>query len=134
MDVDYESRRFVCETCKKRFSRKQLLTRHLASHSDERPFQCEVCPKNYKYTKNLIRHTKVKHFSEWLYWKKARNSQKCKNEDEDVGKFLTFGNSEKSKTKESDREEGMQPRTRTIQEIFRARKLSKRLCQRHESQ
>lgn len=37
----------TCHTCKKTFSKAEHLTRHLRSHTKERPYECSVCGRLY---------------------------------------------------------------------------------------
>lgn len=45
-----------CEYCGKRFSTKQNLMRHLASHQDMRMFQCRMCSASFNYADGLAEH------------------------------------------------------------------------------
>ena len=37
---------YECEVCKKKFSRKFILNRHVRIHTGDRPFECDVCPED----------------------------------------------------------------------------------------
>ncbi|KAL3466087.1 hypothetical protein BJX64DRAFT_296459 [Aspergillus heterothallicus] len=45
-----------CSACNKTFSKAEHLTRHLRSHTKERPYQCSVCGKVYSRSDVLRRH------------------------------------------------------------------------------
>ncbi|KAL4889515.1 hypothetical protein BDV59DRAFT_195627 [Aspergillus ambiguus] len=47
-----------CHTCNKNFSKSEHLTRHLRSHTKERPYECTVCGKLYSRSDVLRRHEK----------------------------------------------------------------------------
>lgn len=47
-----------CPVCGKYFGIRNDLTRHMKSHSEERPFQCIYCQKKFKYAHALKRHFK----------------------------------------------------------------------------
>jgi uncharacterized Zn-finger protein len=36
-----------CQSCNKTFSKAEHLTRHLRSHTKERPYACSICGKLY---------------------------------------------------------------------------------------
>lgn len=45
-----------CSLCHKCFSRESVLTRHMLTHSGERPHHCTVCNKNFTHKFNLKQH------------------------------------------------------------------------------
>ncbi|KAL5355839.1 hypothetical protein BJX96DRAFT_185038 [Aspergillus floccosus] len=47
-----------CHTCNKNFSKSEHLTRHLRSHTKERPYECTTCGKLYSRSDVLRRHEK----------------------------------------------------------------------------
>ncbi|KAK6826789.1 hypothetical protein RU639_004513 [Aspergillus parasiticus] len=47
-----------CLSCNKTFSKAEHLTRHLRSHTKERPYECSVCGKLYTRSDVLRRHEK----------------------------------------------------------------------------
>ena len=51
---------FSCPTCAKQFNRQDSLRRHLRSHTPERPFKCVVCKSSFRRRDHLSRHTKTK--------------------------------------------------------------------------
>ncbi|PYH98472.1 hypothetical protein BO71DRAFT_371179 [Aspergillus ellipticus CBS 707.79] len=52
------SRTRPCRVCNKTFSKAEHLTRHLRSHTLERPYTCTVCGKGYSRSDVLRRHEK----------------------------------------------------------------------------
>ena len=59
-----------CAHCGKKFNRKDVLDKHMKTHSktkkkpsnsDEEEFHCDKCHKKYKHQTNLIRHQKKDH-------------------------------------------------------------------------
>uniref|UniRef100_A0A182W9N0 C2H2-type domain-containing protein n=1 Tax=Anopheles minimus TaxID=112268 RepID=A0A182W9N0_9DIPT len=48
-----------CPHCKKQFSCKSTLDRHLRRHTDERPFRCANCPKAFRLSSTLSAHKKL---------------------------------------------------------------------------
>ena len=59
--MEYSDRRiYACEICDLRFTKKDLLQRHVIVHTTERKYRCEICTRTYKYKKGLNRHcTKI---------------------------------------------------------------------------
>ncbi|CEL01368.1 hypothetical protein ASPCAL00952 [Aspergillus calidoustus] len=47
-----------CQSCNKTFSKAEHLTRHLRSHTKERPYACSICGKLYSRSDVLRRHEK----------------------------------------------------------------------------
>ena len=47
---------FRCNLCDKIFSYKSLLSRHMRSHTGEKPFQCEICSRAFKQQVHLDQH------------------------------------------------------------------------------
>ena len=48
-----------CPHCNYETHRRFLLSRHLQSHSDDRPFKCSICEKGFKTNVALTNHTNV---------------------------------------------------------------------------
>ncbi|XP_048479907.1 zinc finger protein 714 isoform X1 [Plutella xylostella] len=57
---------FVCDTCKRTFSKKKYLIQHMVIHTGEKPFQCDICTKTFRRRRYLkshnLRHTEKKPF------------------------------------------------------------------------
>lgn len=57
-----KSRLFQCSNCKKGYSSKGALARHLKFECQQEPiFQCPLCPKKCARKYNLLRHVAVVH-------------------------------------------------------------------------
>ena len=48
-----------CEVCNKAFSTKCEFTRHMQSHTTERPHRCDVCRKKFKQKHHLTEHKRI---------------------------------------------------------------------------
>ncbi|XP_048479948.1 zinc finger protein 62-like isoform X2 [Plutella xylostella] len=57
---------FVCDTCKKIFTRKRILIQHMLIHNDDKPFECDICKKTFNQITNLKSH-KLFHTGEKPY-------------------------------------------------------------------
>ena len=55
---------FLCPICTRSFRVKQLMLRHIPSHSEKRPFMCSFCTNTYKYSKGMKRHVRLAHSKE----------------------------------------------------------------------
>ncbi|XP_020341572.1 early growth response protein 1-like [Oncorhynchus kisutch] len=54
-------RPYACpvETCDRRFSRSDELTRHIRIHTGQRPFQCRICMRNFSRSDHLTTHIRT---------------------------------------------------------------------------
>ncbi|WP_257263043.1 C2H2-type zinc finger protein, partial [Endozoicomonas sp. ONNA2] len=50
---------FQCDQCKKIFSLKRNLKRHILTHTGEKPFKCTVCDKSFNQPDNLKTHVRI---------------------------------------------------------------------------
>ncbi|MCI4379704.1 hypothetical protein PGIGA_G00231310 [Pangasianodon gigas] len=54
-------RPYACpmETCERRFSRSDELTRHIRIHTGQKPFQCRICMRNFSRSDHLTTHIRT---------------------------------------------------------------------------
>lgn len=50
---------FQCQICLRHFSRSDHLTTHIRTHTGEKPFQCHICPRRFARSDERRRHMKV---------------------------------------------------------------------------
>ncbi|XP_053954927.1 oocyte zinc finger protein XlCOF6-like [Anastrepha ludens] len=48
--------KFKCDQCLQRFKLKSALTKHLRTHTGERPYKCSLCPRTFADASNFKRH------------------------------------------------------------------------------
>ncbi|KAK2859804.1 hypothetical protein Q5P01_004424 [Channa striata] len=54
-----DKRKKICNVCGKRFWSLQDLTRHMRSHTGERPYQCQTCERTFTLKHSLVRHQRI---------------------------------------------------------------------------
>ncbi|KAF7692813.1 hypothetical protein HF521_010423 [Silurus meridionalis] len=54
-----DKRKKICNVCGKRFWSLQDLTRHMRSHTGERPYQCQTCDRTFTLKHSLVRHQRI---------------------------------------------------------------------------
>ncbi|KAM4605974.1 ras-responsive element-binding protein 1 [Polymixia lowei] len=57
--VRLDKRKKICNVCGKRFWSLQDLTRHMRSHTGERPYQCQTCERTFTLKHSLVRHQRI---------------------------------------------------------------------------
>ncbi|XP_055637572.1 zinc finger protein 431-like [Toxorhynchites rutilus septentrionalis] len=59
-----KERPFKCTECPMTFGIKQLLQKHMITHSTERPYKCSFCSNTYRHPSDCKRHEKSVHLNE----------------------------------------------------------------------
>ncbi|XP_069769621.1 ras-responsive element-binding protein 1 isoform X2 [Narcine bancroftii] len=54
-----DKRKKICTVCNKRFWSLQDLTRHMRSHTGERPYKCLTCERTFTLKHSLVRHQRI---------------------------------------------------------------------------
>nr|XP_034837894.1 zinc finger protein 98-like [Maniola hyperantus] len=64
--IKYHTQNIICEICRKTFSERCHLKKHMAIHTQERNYVCPICKKSYRYEKTLKQHLKS-HNPDWKF-------------------------------------------------------------------
>ncbi|XP_019769615.2 gastrula zinc finger protein XlCGF26.1 [Dendroctonus ponderosae] len=59
--IPVRTRNYVCHFCPKAYFAKNKLTRHLYTHSGEKPFKCPICDKKFNDKSYVKQHLKNSH-------------------------------------------------------------------------
>ena len=79
-NLTVDSRKYVCDLCRRTFSSQEKYSIHLRCHTGSKPFQCKICSKFYNHQSNLINHMKT-HTLERSEFKCSICTKKLDNEE-----------------------------------------------------
>ncbi|XP_063614515.1 zinc finger and SCAN domain-containing protein 12-like [Penaeus indicus] len=57
--LDAKEKRFICEICGKKFTRRSKLSIHIRVHTREKPYSCDVCNKAFSQKHHLVEHVRI---------------------------------------------------------------------------
>jgi len=52
---------YECDVCEKRFTQSSHLKTHVHIHTNEKPYECDVCEKRYRHANTLKYHMRTQH-------------------------------------------------------------------------
>uniref|UniRef100_A0A914CN27 C2H2-type domain-containing protein n=1 Tax=Acrobeloides nanus TaxID=290746 RepID=A0A914CN27_9BILA len=52
-------RLYTCKICNNSFKKSTHLSRHVRTHTGDKPFQCKYCPKAFARSDNLLVHERI---------------------------------------------------------------------------
>ena len=58
-------RPYECTTCGQTFSQSSDLTRHMRTHTGEQPYVCKTCGLVFSFSSNMTKHMKIHPRDEW---------------------------------------------------------------------